>query len=109
AITWYMDALLVFAGRLHPPDQRLDGFELAEVKRMLARLAVVPVLQQAARDAGDAGVVRRAPGIHALADAHHRVQRLRAARVGTGVEHLVTGGPAPLRQRQAAALLGPVA
>ena len=47
--------------RFGQPDQRLDGFELAEEKPVIALLGVVPVLKQPLGDPGHAGVARFAP------------------------------------------------
>ena len=48
----------VGCGAFGQPDQRLDGFELAEEEAaILALFRVVPVLEQALGDAGDARIV----------------------------------------------------
>ena len=99
-IAGHVDALLVIGRRFHPPDQRFNRLQLAEVKRIHPRGAVVPVFQQGTRHTGDARIIRRAPRVHALADGVHQIQRLGAPRVITNVEDFVTSG-APLgHQRQ---------
>ena len=105
AISGDRDALLVGLGPLDPPDQCLDRLELAEVERMLPRLAVVPVLQQLAGDDGHTGPAVRAPLIHARPDRVHQVQHLGALGVVARVEDLVARRP-PLRLDLQLAALG---
>ncbi len=64
AVAGHVDAGLAGRGRFGQPDERFDGFELAEEEAQLALLWVVPVGQQAAADARRAGVARLAPGLH---------------------------------------------
>ena len=52
------------------PDQRFDGFQLAEEEAAVrvALLRVAPMLQQALGDAGRAGIIGIAPGLDSRSD-----------------------------------------
>ncbi len=89
AVAGDRDALLEGLRPLDPPDQGFDRFQLAEVERVLPRLAVVPVFQQLAGDDGHAGPARLAPGVDASADGVDQIQHLRPLGVVAGVEDLV--------------------
>jgi len=76
----------VGGGALRQPDQRLDRLHLAEEEAALVELLrVLPVLQQAAGDARDAGVAGLSPGLHPRADLVHEGDLAEDARVIKGL------------------------
>lgn len=95
-----VDALAVLGRSLDVPDEGLDRLDLAEVEWQGTGRAIPPVLQQAAGDRRDAGIVARAPGVDALPDRIDELERLGAAGVAADVEDLVARGSPPVDQRQ---------
>ncbi len=63
-----IDADFLRCRRFGEPDERFDGFELAEEELMFAFVGIVPVLQQPLGDAGDARIAGFSPRLDARAD-----------------------------------------
>ena len=95
-----VDALLKIGRSLDPPHERFDGFELAKIERVRARRAVVPMLDQRAADAGEAGPPGLLPRFEAGADLVHAIQRDDALGVGARIEDFVARRAARLGQRE---------
>ncbi len=102
AIACQENALPKFGGALHPPDQRLDGLQLAEVEGQLAGAAIQPVFQQAARDGGHARITGRTPSNDAPANFIDLPKAFRATGVVAHIEDFIARRPAFLAQAQSA-------
>ena len=99
AIARNRHALLELGRRFHLPDQRLDGFELAEIEGVQAPGSpITPMLEQLPGDGGHARIVGRTPFIDALADTVDQLQLDATDGVVAGVEDLVACRPSALDQ-----------
>ncbi len=94
AVARQIDALAKLRRTLHPPDQRLDRLDLAEVEGMHARRGVAPVLQQPARNGRRTRIAGRAPGVDPAANLIDARKLLAAPGVVADVEDFVAGRPA---------------
>ena len=80
---------------LNPPDEGLNGLQLAEIEGIFPRSLIVPVLQQFAGDDGHARAARLAPRLDTAANPVDLIQWQSALGVVARIKNFRAGGPAP--------------